>query len=101
MDTQATATVEQQTALIKAHMPRVYQAIRDKTKAIGNEAFALVRRSLRGEPNCFYAIEAGHVVGTPFNQAVSAELARQIVQFGCNYLCLWRAPQEDSTCKSK
>ena len=32
---------------IKTHMPLVYGAIQDKSKEIGNEAFALVRKGLR------------------------------------------------------
>ena len=53
--------VEQEIADIKAHMPEVYQAIKDKADEIGKEAYALVRRGLRGEPNCFYAFERGWV----------------------------------------
>lgn len=82
--------VEGQIAVIKASMPQTYQGIRDKAKVIGNEAFALVRRSLKGEPNCFYAIEAGWVMGAPFNLVgVDAELARYMCEFGCRYLIMW------------
>ena len=81
--------VEAQIAHIRTQMPQTYRSIQAQANAIGTQAFALVRRGLRGEPNCFYAVEAGHVVGTPFDQSVTAEVARHIVQFGCAFLCLW------------
>lgn len=89
---QATS-VDEAVALIKARMPETYRAIREKAGQIGNEAFALVRRGLRGEANCFYAFERGHVVGAPFrDMAVTADVAQLMVQFGATYLCMWPAP---------
>ena len=38
--------------------------------------------------SCFYAVEGGHVVGTPFAQAVDPALAGLIVQFGLGFLFL-------------
>jgi hypothetical protein len=78
--------------LIKNHMPETYKAIQTRAadSDLGRDAFALVTRGLKGEPNCFYAIERGHVVGTPFDMPdVSSELARTIVQFGCQFLIMW------------
>jgi len=75
---------------IKAQMPETYKAIVGKAGEIGNEAYALVRRGLRGEPNCFYAMERGHVVGTPFDMGdVQAEMARYMVRFGCTFMVMW------------
>lgn len=83
-------TVDQQIANIKAHMPEVYASIQAKAEAMGKPAFALVRRGLRGEANCFYAFEHGHVVGTPFNQTdVMPEIAKYMVQFGCDHIVVW------------
>lgn len=83
-------TIEQQIADIKAHMPEVYKSIQAKAADIGKPAFALVRRGLRGEANCFYAFERGRVVGTPFNQTdVMAEVAKYMVQFGCTHIVVW------------
>ena len=43
----------------------------------------IVNRGMRGEPDCFYAFEAGHVVGTPFYPAVyMEELARAVARIG-------------------
>ena len=75
---------------IRQFMPGVYKAIRDKAGEIGNEAFRLVRRGLRGEPGCFYAFERGRVVGTPFDgHGVQDDVAAFMVQFRCEYVCIW------------
>lgn len=94
-------TIEQQIADIKAHMPEVYLSIQAKAAAIGKPAFALVRRGLRGEPNCFYAFERGRVVGTPFNQTdVMAEIAKYMVQFGCTHIVIWAGEASTSSTPS-
>ena len=80
---------------IKTHMPLVYGAIQDKAKEIGKDAFALVRRGLRGEPNTFYAFERGYVVGTPFSHGpITDELAGLMVRFGAAFVCIFRAPDQ-------
>lgn len=77
-------------AEIKGHMPETYRAIQAKAANIGNRAYAFVRRGLAGQPNAFYAMENGRVVGTPFDLPdVSADLARLMVQFGCRHLIMW------------
>lgn len=76
-------------ALIKASMPRVYAAIKEKAAVIGNDAYTLVRRGARGEADCFYAFEGGRVVGTPFCQAVTADVAMLMVEFGVGFVCVW------------
>lgn len=79
--------------VIKTKMPKTYAAIQAKAKEIGTEAFALVKRSLRGEANAFYAMERGHVVGTPFNMPeVTADVAAYMVRFGADFVCIWSAP---------
>lgn len=77
--------------LIKARMPEVYKTIQDKAAVMGNEAYALVRRGLAGQPGCFYAFEAGQVVGTPFGDADPrmAQVAQFIVRFGCAHVCIF------------
>lgn len=83
-------TVEEQIADIKAHMPETYKSIQAKAKAIGKPAFALVRRGLRGEANCFYAFEHGRVVGTPFTLTeVARDVAQYMVTFGVSHVCVW------------
>lgn len=80
--------VGQGLATIKAHMPQTCAEIQRQAQARGNAVFALVRRGCGGQPDCFYAVEAGHVVGTPFAQAVDPALASLIVQFGIGFLVL-------------
>jgi hypothetical protein len=101
MDTMDTRTAEQGPAVdvqarlneIKAHMPMTYREIQDKAKAIGNDAFRYVRHGVSGQANKFYAVERGRVVGTPFDlPGVSDEVARIVVQFGCEFLIMW-APE--------
>lgn len=75
---------------IKTYMPETYKSIKEKSKKIGNQAFVLVRRGLRGDANCFYAFESGRVVGTPFNlPEITAEVARWMVDFGCSHVVIW------------
>lgn len=83
-------------ALIKGNMPETFKAINAKSVEIGKGAFGLVRRSLRGEAGCFYAIERGHVVGTPFaGHPIMADVAQAMVQFGCAHVCIWGVAGEE------
>jgi len=82
-------------ALIKARMPKVYAHIQEKAGEIGNLAYALVRRGLSGQANCFYAFERGHVVGTPFSAGPLPDaVAAQMVQFDMAFVALWAKPAE-------
>lgn len=91
------SNIEAQVKEIRAHMPEVYKDIQKKAQVIGKEAYALVRRGLRGEANCFYALERGRVVGTPFNTpGIMAELAQYMVEFGFQHLSIWPAPKEEA-----
>lgn len=82
-------------ATIKAKMPRTYASIQAKATEIGRQAFAMVRRSIAGEPNLFWAMEAGYVVGTPFaaEQRISADVAQLMVQVACDRVTLWGTVQ--------
>ena len=91
-------TIEQQIAEIKAHMPEVYKSIQAKAAEIGKPAFGLVRRGLRGEANCFYAFEAGRVVGTPFTLTeVMRDVAQYMVTFGCSHVCIFAIAQKEQS----
>ncbi len=80
----------QKLAVIKQQMPGVYAAIQAQAQVLGNGAFALVRRGLRGEPGCFWACEAGWVMGTPFKDAEAMrDVGRYMAAFGCAYVCMW------------
>lgn len=82
--------VAQDLQRIKTHMPETYKAIQEQAARIGNTAFALVRRGCAGEPNTFYAFEAGHVVGTPFTiPEVSEPMAMAMVRYGLAHAVVW------------
>lgn len=89
----ADATVEERVQGIKQHMPETYKAIQAKAEEIGREAYAFVRRGVAGQPNMFYAVERGFVVGTPFTLAdLNAEVAKNMVMFGVKFLIMWGLP---------
>lgn len=78
---------------IKTHMPETYRQIQAKANEIGRVAYAHVRGSLAGQPNRFYAIERGRVIGTPFDiPEVRDEIAALIVEWGCTFLIMWAPP---------
>jgi hypothetical protein len=84
------ASVEDQVARIKSDMPETYKAITAKAEVIGKPAFALVRRGLRGEANCFWAMERGWVMGTPFTLTeVARDIAQYMVTFGVGFVCIF------------
>lgn len=75
---------------IKRYMPETYKSIQAKAEKIGNLAYELVRRGLRGEVNCFYAFEQARVVGTPFAMAdITSDIALLMVEFGCAHVCMF------------
>ncbi len=79
-----TPSIEALIAEIKQYMPETYKSIKERAYLVGNDTYTLVRRGLRGEPNCFYCIERGRVMGTPFAvSGVTDLIARQMVEFGC------------------
>ena len=100
MDTERAAKVDVNGKIeeIKRFMPQTYAYIKEKASELGNLAYALVRRSLAGEPNCFYAVEAGRVMGTPFSSGpVPDHVAALMVQFGCSFLCIYPSPEGDAS----
>jgi hypothetical protein len=94
MDTSTAAKVDVSGKIdeIKRFMPETYKHIQAKALEIGNEAFTLVRRGLRGEANCFYAFEGGRVVGTPFSTGPLPDHVKALmVEFGAAFVCLFQA----------
>ena len=78
---------------IKQCMPEVYALIKSRAEEVGSAVYALVRRGLGGEPGCFYAFEAGHVVGTPLGfdpkRSGLQGAAEFLVLYGCAHVCIW------------
>jgi len=82
--------VAQQVAEIKATMPGIYQLILDKAEDIGRPAYSLVRRSLAGEPNCFFAWDKRRAIGTPFSSpGVMHDTMRFMAEFGSPLGAIW------------
>jgi len=83
--------VRQRLETMKRHMPRTMESIEERVQHFGPEARALVRRGLRGEHGCFFAIEGGHVMGTPMgmDRATLHALGEFMVVFGCAHVCIW------------
>lgn len=98
MDTRTPAKpevdVEAKLAEIRDRMPAVYQAIKAAAAQRGPQVYRWVRAGVRGEPDQFYAMERGRVVGTPFCQAVMADVAQQMVQWGCDFICILPVEQQ-------
>lgn len=78
---------------MKQCMPRTMECIEDRVQHFGPEARALVRRALRGERGCFYAIEGGHVMGNPvgLDGGTLQALGDHVVILGCSHVCIWPA----------
>jgi len=91
MDTRtAKFDVAAEIQVIKQHMPETYKSIQAKAAEIGNEAYVLVRRGLRGEPNCFWAMERGHIKGTLFNLPdTQRDVAWAMVCWGSAHVCIF------------
>jgi hypothetical protein len=80
--------------MIKTVMPLTYRSIQNKAAQFGNDVYRLVRLGIRGQANCFWAMEGGRVVGTPFasTHPVAAVAAQGLVQFGCAHVCIVAEP---------
>ena len=91
MDTRtAKIDVAAEIQVIKQHMPDTYKSIQAKAAEIGNDAYVLVRRGLRGEPNCFWAMERGHIKGTLFNLPdTQRDVAWAMVCWGSAHACIF------------
>ena len=87
--------VEAEIRRIKQSMPETYRSIQAKADEIGRAAYAMVRKGIAGEPDTFYAFEAGHVVGTPFAvDDISAQVAATMVRFSCASVVIWAVKPE-------
>ena len=73
---------------IKMRMPAVYESICDKAGR-DPSTWGKVRRGLAGQPNQFWAYEAGVVVGTPFTHMPQLQQVGALVaQMGCAHVCI-------------
>lgn len=94
---QQKAEEDRQLKQIRDRMPKVYEAIKAKAGELGNEAYALVRRGVRGEPRCFYACENGLKAGTYWETAVPTDVAELAARYGVAFVCMWPEPGQEGT----
>jgi hypothetical protein len=87
------AEVNARLTFIKDRMPKTYEAIQAKAAEIGKEAYALVRRGIRGESNCFYACERDFKAGTYWDVQVALDIARLVELYGMSFVCMWPEPK--------
>lgn len=90
MDTRTDAEVAAAIEEIRRYMPDTYASIRRRAEQHGKGVYGQVRRALKGQHDLFYAVERGRVMGAPVRkQGVMAEVAANMVEFGCTYVCIW------------
>jgi hypothetical protein len=80
-------------------MPRVWEEIGRLKMQYGTQwVTECIRRGQAGEPDWFYAFEAGHVVGTPFRaDARLAQWLQLAVALGGRHACVMRPKPEEPT----
>lgn len=93
---QQLVNVDDQLALIRREMPVTYAAIKAWAGLVGNKAYEMVKRGLRGEYRCFFALEAGHCVGVDWSCADDAETAEYRCRFGGRVLVVQLGMGEQS-----
>lgn len=88
---QAFDAVAREIARIKQQMPNTYKAIQAKAAEPGGaQAYAWVRRALKGEPNCFFAVEGAQVAGVPFAvPGMMQDVLALMAQFGVPFGVIW------------
>lgn len=72
---------------LRAQMPETAKWVEAKRTEYGAEHVnACIKGAMKGQPGLFYAIERGHVLGTPFpsTHPIAADQALA-VQLGCTF----------------
>lgn len=79
---------------LRQQMPRTAEWVDRQRLEYGKEHVnACIKRSLAGEEGWFYALERGHVLGTPYAAgAPEAELVRLAVVMGAGFAGFIRPP---------
>lgn len=79
--------MKQKTVNLRESMPETALWVDAKRKELGAEFVnGCIRRALKGEPGWFYAIEGGHVLGTPFPATHPiAQEQRFAIMVGCPF----------------
>lgn len=79
---------------LRRQMPKTAEMVNRRRAEWGKDYVdGCIRRALAGEPNCFYASEAGHSLGTPFTGPIAEDVAWHMVTFGAEALCFFKQPE--------
>ena len=72
---------------LRQHMPETAKWVDQKRQELGAEFVnGCIRRALKGEPGFFYAMERGHILGTPFPATHPiAESQNYAITMGCTF----------------
>ena len=92
-----TETTRKKPGWLREAMPRVAGMIDDRRKEWGEaHVNAQVAAGMAGKPGHFYAIEAGHIVGTPFVEDAHNEEVRLALILGAAGMVM-RMPAKEAS----
>lgn len=77
---------------LRVEMPSVAALVDERRKLDGVEwVNDCIKRAIRGEPDYFYAFEAGHVLGTPFrSDPITEKVVRMSISYGARFAMVMR-----------
>lgn len=78
---------------LRQQMPETARWVDERRAEWGKDHVnTCLRKAIAGEPDWFYAVEAGHILGTPFATALRGEAVDLWVKFGGKAVWIMRAP---------
>ncbi|MGE3346069.1 MAG: hypothetical protein AB7I35_01400 [Ramlibacter sp.] len=78
---------------LRQQMPETAAWVNERRAEWGaDHVNSCIKRGLAGEPDQFYAVEAGHVLGAPFATALHGEVVDLAVKYGAKSVRIMRAP---------
>lgn len=85
---------------LRRHMPETAKWVADRRMEFGKaHVDDCLRRALKGEAGCFYAIERGQFLGTPFPAAHPiAKDQDLVVMVGASFAAFIATPQVQASC---
>ena len=80
---------------LRTAMPTVARLFDERRQRDGVEwVNSCIKRGMAGEPDYFYAFEAGHVLGTPMtSDPITEKCVRMSIGYGGKYAMVMRNPE--------